>query len=209
MSAASDNVEVLDGAILENFIRAFHSGGGGCRRQCECGREFYNSDGGWTWNEGELERLEASAATDLDHTVETLVVEGREYCIDCTCWHVRASHLARWISNHGRGIAHFLTLEKRRLEEKAANAPVVVVAEVPPGDDWKPILTAPRNCTHLRVMMWDGTIHEDAHWASDFSGDEQPPFDGWFVPVNDSSGKVTSYSGIKTPKWWALSKVES
>lgn len=194
---------------LENFVRAFSSGGGGCRHECHCGRQFYNPDGGWDWNEGEIEQLEKSKATALEWSVGTIVLEGVEYVADCDCWHQKAKGCMNWISHHSHAVAEFLTKEKRRLEEVAANAPVVVMVEIPPGDDWKPILTAPRNATHLRVMMYDGTIHEDAHWACDLSGEEQPPFRGWFVPVKDGAGKVTHYCGIKTPKWWALAKAGS
>lgn len=31
----------------------------------------------------------------------------------------------------------------------------------------------------VQVMLEDGTVL-DAHWACDLSGDEQPPFLGWF-----------------------------
>jgi len=38
---------------------------------------------------------------------------------------------------------------------------------------WHPIATAPKNATEIRVRMWDGTIYERAHYASDLirSGD--------------------------------------
>lgn len=52
----------------------------------------------------------------------------------------------------------------------------------PPVDDWRPVDTAPKDCTHVMVKLKSGTVHEDAHWASDRTGEYQPPFEGWFVP---------------------------
>lgn len=197
-------LEELEPGQLENFMRAFDNHIGSCRASCACGREFYNSDDIGCFEHGELEKLEASNATNLNHCVGYVEFEGSQYVSDCDCWHPRAAKIIKWLGFMGGRVAEFLTMEKRRLEKVAADAPVVVSVEVPPGDEWKPILLAPRNATHLRVMMWDGTIHEDAHWACDLSGEEQPPFQGWFVPVKDHAGKVTAYSGIKVPKWWAL-----
>ena len=31
----------------------------------------------------------------------------------------------------------------------------------------------------------DKEIVNDAHWASDLSGEEQPPFEGWFVKAGE------------------------
>jgi len=50
--------------------------------------------------------------------------------------------------------------------------------------------------------MSDGIIHKDAHWASDLSGEEQPPFEGWFVPVKDQSGRILYYMEIREPVSW-------
>lgn len=69
-------------------------------------------------------------------------------------------------------------------------------------DQWQPMSTAPKNCTHVQVRMRDGTIHDDAHWASDLSGEEQPPFEGWFRPVKRSDGRVSYYAGISEPCQW-------
>lgn len=65
---------------------------------------------------------------------------------------------------------------------------------------WKPIATAPRNATKVEVRMSDGTIYKDAHWACDLSGDEQPPFKGWFIPGGDG------FIGIPEPEAWRLRK---
>jgi hypothetical protein len=60
---------------------------------------------------------------------------------------------------------------------------------------WQPIETAPRNATWLLVKMADGMIYR-AHWACDLSGEEQPPFRGWFIRKSDFMKQ------IETPKFW-------
>lgn len=42
-----------------------------------------------------------------------------------------------------------------------------------------------------------------AHWAQDLSGEEQPPFKGWYRPVLDDKGKTLMFSEIHgKPAWW-------
>ena len=64
---------------------------------------------------------------------------------------------------------------------------------------WQPISTAPRNASKFRAKMKDGTIHEDVHWACDLSGDEQPPFKGFFIPIGNP---CNYYNGIEEPEFW-------
>lgn len=52
------------------------------------------------------------------------------------------------------------------------------------------------------LPMADGAVIERAHWASDLSGEEQPPFQGWFRPVTGSDGRVLYYAGIAEPIGW-------
>ena len=62
-------------------------------------------------------------------------------------------------------------------------------------DSWQPIKTAPRNASWVQVMTSEGTVHR-AHWASDLSGEDQPPFEGWFIDME-------SYMlGIPWPVAW-------
>lgn len=44
---------------------------------------------------------------------------------------------------------------------------------------WQPMSSAPRNATWVELRGKDGLV-ERAHWASDLSGEDQPPFEGWF-----------------------------
>lgn len=75
-----------------------------------------------------------------------------------------------------------------------------------PVREWKPISTAPKNATVIEVRMQDGTVHTEAHWAQDLSGEDQPPFRGWFVPVKDASGKTVSFREIIAPMHWREKK---
>lgn len=111
---------------FRNFERGFSPRHAGCRGSCQCGRVFYNPNGGWDWECGELEELEANAnATALDYSVEFVYLEGKEYAADCECWHARATRLIVWLQHHADEIAEFLRLEKRRKEIEAARSPVV------------------------------------------------------------------------------------
>lgn len=110
---------------FENFVAAFHSSSGGCRRTCVCGTEFYNPGGGWDWNEDELEDLAKSDATALEYTVETIIMDGKEYVVDCECWRDRAAKLMAAIDAYAPQIAEYLTLEKARKLHEAEISPTV------------------------------------------------------------------------------------
>lgn len=56
--------------------------------------------------------------------------------------------------------------------------------------------TAPFNAGRCCVILANGQIHTDAHFACNFSGEEQPPFAGWFVPGG------SSFREISTPVGW-------
>lgn len=56
--------------------------------------------------------------------------------------------------------------------------------------DWRPgrwddMSTAPKDCTNVRGRTADGKVLEPMHYAFDHSGEDQPYFDGWFVPYTD------------------------
>lgn len=61
--------------------------------------------------------------------------------------------------------------------------------------EWRSMDSAPHNATWVKVKMADGRVLR-AHWASDLSGEEQPPFRGWFV----SAGSYMR--GIENPIAW-------
>lgn len=75
--------------------------------------------------------------------------------------------------------------------------------------EWKPMSTAPKEATEIRVRMADGAVIERAHWACDLSGEDQPAFRGWFQPVVGSDGRVLHYAQIGEPVGWSEIKAET
>jgi hypothetical protein len=105
------------------FDRVFGSGGGGCRGECFCGREYFNPDGGWDWGEGELENLRALAEEnpakyfEVDYTVGTMYIDGKTIIYGCSCDIAR--RYEQFIINHDEQIAQYLNERAAMLHEKA------------------------------------------------------------------------------------------
>lgn len=111
---------------LENFIEAFSSHCGGCRRTCHCGKEFWDAENSYDWESGEREALESDPSkVPLRYSVGTVELEGREYVMDCNCFHERAEKIMGFIDGHAKSIAAYLTLEKKRKQLIADEAPTV------------------------------------------------------------------------------------
>ena len=112
---------------LNVFIKSFTSNSGGCRRTCFCQKEFYdNFNEGYTWDEGELESLlENKNATPLNYSVESVIINGREYVSDCDCWHKIAEAIVTFLDNNSYAVAAYLTNEKKRKRDEADNSPTV------------------------------------------------------------------------------------
>lgn len=105
---------------IEIFEEAFKlHGSTGSERFCECGKIFYNSDGGWDWEDGRLEWLRKQKhAVDVDYSVGTLDFEGKQYCLDCNCWHERALRIFAFLVSHNSCIvALFRAVKKYELEK--------------------------------------------------------------------------------------------
>lgn len=66
--------------------------------------------------------------------------------------------------------------------------------------EWQDIETAPRDATHIEVLLEDGTIHNDCHYAVDITGEWQAPFKGWFIPTS------TGFVEINKPVKWRPKK---
>lgn len=116
----------MDSDKFENFERAFRDGVAGAVRTCHCGKCYYNPDGNWDFDDGEIERLEKDPnATPLEYACGDITIEGRAYVDGCDCWHNRAQEIIGFIDDHARKIAEYLTLEKRRKQALADEAPVV------------------------------------------------------------------------------------
>lgn len=110
---------------IENFIRGFRTIMSHATMPCACGKVFYNPNGDWDWDEGEMEALEKSEATAIEHSVGEVPFEGKVYADACTCWHDRAIMIMKFIDSHRYGIADYLSLEKKRKQAEADASPVV------------------------------------------------------------------------------------
>jgi len=115
----------LSPAVLKSFEQAFRSMCSGSVRICDCGRVFYNPDErAWTWDEGELDALNTNPkATALAYAVEVVWIDGKEYAMDCSCWHGRAAEIVALISTHRTEVAKFFRLERERLAKLSATFP--------------------------------------------------------------------------------------
>lgn len=118
-------------AQFDQFEQAFSMHISGCVADCECGRVFWDSyNDGYDWNEGERETLaEDKNATAVPHGVERIMLEGQIYCMDCDCWHARATRIEEWLRNHQRAIAEWFKLEKKRLQSDLSEVPEIVTAD--------------------------------------------------------------------------------
>lgn len=94
--------------------------------QCPCGKRFYNSNGSWTWEEGELEELqEDNDAIDLEWPVGYVEFEGVQYVVDCDCWKKRAEQVMNFLDGHRQQIIDYFKLEKERILKEANDIPDV------------------------------------------------------------------------------------
>jgi hypothetical protein len=66
---------------------------------------------------------------------------------------------------------------------------------------WQPMSSAPKNATDVEVQTPAGEVLV-AHWACDLSGEDQPPYRGWFKKVMGLGGRVLYCAGIDEPKAW-------
>lgn len=114
------------------FGSVFHSGSGGCVRDCTCGRTHFDTDqnNGWTWDEGEFEGLEAKAKGDPDRyigqygTVTTMEIGGESIVHGCPC--NRAARYEKFINTHARMLAEYLNKKAAELQSKSAAMKVEV-----------------------------------------------------------------------------------
>ena len=110
---------------LDTFIEGFSDSVGSCRGQCSCGVTFFNPDGGWNWEDGEIEALRSSGAREIGDSVGTITFEGGVYVVDCDCWRPRAKMISRFLDSHALKIAAYLRAEKKRKQYVADISPTI------------------------------------------------------------------------------------
>lgn len=111
---------------LDNFKEAFSSRTGHCRLRCACGKEYFdNVNPGYSWEEGELESLQAGAGIAVFGAIGGVEFEGSYYAENCTCWHPRMERIIGFVDGHATQIAEYLSLEKAHKQRIADASPVV------------------------------------------------------------------------------------
>jgi hypothetical protein len=116
---------------INNFITAFNSGVGSAIQTCQYGKTYFSSDGGFDWEEGQLERLQVHDDT-IDtgiYAVEYLEFERSLYVIDCNCWHDRAEKIMAFLDFHAEKIGRYYQEERRRLQSEAQRLPLLNLTE--------------------------------------------------------------------------------
>lgn len=109
---------------IAQFEKAFSGDTSGSTRECACGKFYYNPDGSWDWDEGELERLEATGIVS-EYAIGNVFIDGVEYCDCCDCWHEKALLVMAFIDNNVYAITRYITAERARLERMAQSYPKI------------------------------------------------------------------------------------
>lgn len=66
---------------------------------------------------------------------------------------------------------------------------------------WDPMSNAPASTREIRGRDASGKLLEPMHFACDLSGEEQPAFQGWFVPSTGGRG----FYQVRPVEWQPLS----
>lgn len=182
---------------LRSFEQAFSGNISGCSMECDCGKTYYDNYNSYDWYEGELEALEESPnAFAVGHSVGVLYLNGKEFVAVCDCWHDVAIKFCEKMDANAFEIAQYLSTEKRRFSEEAAAMPTV-------SEGWLNMDSAPKDGRNIRVRDKEGKIH-NAHFAQDLSGEEQPPFSGWFY----RNERNNQYHQVKPVEWRSLDVID-
>ena len=101
---------------------------------------------------------------------------GKHVVIGCTC--DPTYPLALLIESNAVELTEYLKLYWQSVHSKASRA-AEVAAKSLASLGWSEMAVAPKTGATIEVKLQDGTIIT-AHWAQDLTGEEQPPFQGWF-----------------------------
>lgn len=107
----------------EMFREAFTSNGAGCRRDCQCGRIWFEGDAtGYTWDDGEFEKLtEMSKATpnlcvEVHYSIPTYYFEDSEIVWDCKCFFSnKAAEFEHTVLAEAQRVARLLNSRAKQL----------------------------------------------------------------------------------------------
>lgn len=191
--------------------RAFCCGGACCSVHCEaCDRIYFvTSSGHGDYDEGELDQLRAHAAEEPEKYVEvpdyssvsTMTIPGGKHVvIGCLCDPTKP--LSDFIEGYAEEITAYLREYWKATREEAANKERKA-AEALAALGWSRMDCAPKDVTWVEVETTGGELCE-AHWASDLSGEDQPPFRGWFT----GDGRNGPFRQIHPIHWRPLKEEE-
>ena len=193
--------------------RAFSDGGSCCGAHCEaCGRTYFvTSSGHGDYEEGELERLYELSRADPDKYIEvpdyssvatmTHPLTNQQVVIGCVCDPTLT--LADFIERNARQLTKYLR-EFWKAKRVAAAARLEEAQQALAALGWSSMDVAPKDGSWIEVELADGTICH-AHWCSDLSGEEQPPFEGWFAAYG-TSAKGKWFVQVFPLHWRAIDK---
>lgn len=180
------------------FDHAFSSIATCCQITCEaCSRTYFvTSPGHGDYDPGELERLHKLAEENPEEYIEvpdyssvsSAEVGGKTVVIGCLCDPTKT--ISEFIESNARQLTEYLRLYWDANAEAAREALKEAeekFKQLHPG--WSSMDKAPKDSTWIVVKLQDDKIVE-AHYAFDESGEEQPPFRGWFKRVGDRFDQV-------------------
>lgn len=114
--------------MIDSFIKAFRANHSGFRGECNCGRDFYNPDDCWDFEDSEINYLiNDPNATELLHDVRYVEFDHREYVIDCNCWQDKAQKFMNLINEHDAQIANYLNTERARKIFEAEQVQIIKI----------------------------------------------------------------------------------
>jgi len=168
---------------------SFSYGGTLCSVCCEaCERIYFvTSPGHGDYEEGELERLLEFSRQNPEKYIEvpdfdsvstiTLPTSGKHVVVGCLCDPTR--DLSVFIESNAEALTRYLKDYWRARRSEAATKEQKSF-EALSSLGWSDMACAPKDATWVEVETAKGKVVR-AHWASDLSGEDQPPFEGWFV----------------------------
>lgn len=114
--------------VSEEFENAFTSHNGGCVRDCQCGRVYFDGYNSYDWEDGELEGSREKAAKDKkyierDYSIGTYIINGVEVVIGCECNFGRKYE--DFLLAYSESIAEYLNkVTENKIKEAAARTKI-------------------------------------------------------------------------------------
>jgi hypothetical protein len=99
---------------FDSFASAFRDRVASCRATCACGREFFDPDGSWDFEDGEIEKLDAVKATRLTYAPGYLTILDTVYVDACDCWHKIAIRVGAFLLEDIEKVGAFYRAERER-----------------------------------------------------------------------------------------------